>query len=59
MTNPAPDDIPALAERLGFPIPEAYRQSVLDAFARLLEQAVLVMAAETRDLPDSSTDFVP
>ena len=53
-----PDDIESIAERLGFPIPEAYRDSVAQAFARLLEQAALVMAAEVPG-DGGGTDFVP
>ncbi len=45
MTSAAPDNILAIAERLGFPIPEPYRAGVAEAFARLLEQAALVMSA--------------
>ncbi|HEX4507860.1 MAG TPA: hypothetical protein VH722_19190 [Alphaproteobacteria bacterium] len=59
MTGPAPHDIAALAERLCVPIPEAFREGVADAFARLLEQAALVMAAETTDDPGGDLDFVP
>ena len=59
MTRTAPDDILAIAERLGFPIPEPYRAGVAEAFARLLDQAALVMAAELDSTPDSGMDFVP
>lgn len=59
MTSAAPDDILAIAERLGFPIPEPYRAGVTEAFARLLEQAALVMSAELEGEPGSATDFVP
>ena len=54
-----PDDIAAIAERLGFPIPEPYREGVALAFARLLEQAALVMAADVPSDPGGSTDFIP
>ena len=59
MKSAAPDDIIAIAKRLGFPIPEPYRVGVTEAFARLLEQAALVMAAELEGKPESATDFVP
>jgi hypothetical protein len=59
MTNTVRDDILAIAERLGFPIPEPYRAGVAEAYARLLEQAALVMAAELEGKPDTGTDFVP
>ena len=59
MTNLSLDDITALALRLGLPIPEAYRQGVADAFARLLEQAALVIAADTPGDPGSGMNFVP
>ena len=59
MTSAAPDDVLAIAERLGFPIPEPYRAGVAEAFARLLEQAALVMSAKLEGKPDSVTDFVP
>jgi hypothetical protein len=54
-----PDDIAAIAERLGFPIPEHYREGVAQAFARLLEQAALVMAAPVPSDPGGSADFMP
>jgi len=59
MTNAVCDDILAIAERLGFPIPEPYRAGVAEAYARLLDQAALVMAAEIEGRPESATDFVP
>jgi hypothetical protein len=59
MTSAAPDDIVAIAERLGFPVPAPYRAGVAEAFSRLLDQAALVMAAEVEGKPDSTTDFVP
>jgi hypothetical protein len=59
MTSAPPDDILALAERLGFPIPEIYRAGVAEAFARLLDQAALVMSAELEGKPDNTTDFIP
>jgi hypothetical protein len=59
MTRAAPEDIVTIAERLGFPIPEPYRAGVAQAFALLLEQAALVMAARLEAKPDSGTDFVP
>ncbi len=59
MTSAAPDDILAIAERLGFPIPDPYRAGVAEAFARLLAQAALVMSADLHGEPDNSTDFVP
>jgi Protein of unknown function (DUF4089) len=59
MTSTAPDDILAIAEHLGFPIPEPYRAGVTEAFARLLDQAALVMAAEVKGTSESATDFVP
>jgi Protein of unknown function (DUF4089) len=54
-----PPNIEAIAERLGFPVPEAYRAGVAEAFARLLEQAALVMSADMEEKPDSALDFVP
>jgi hypothetical protein len=54
-----PDDIATIAERLGFPIPEPYREGVAQAFARLLEEAALVMAAPVPGDPGGGTDFVP
>ena len=59
MTRTAPDDILAIADRLGFPIPEPYRAGVAEAFTRLLDQAALVMAAEVEGKHDSDTAFVP
>ena len=59
MPSAAPDDILILAERLGFPIPEPYRAGVAEAFARLLDQAALVMSAELDGKPDSTPDFIP
>ena len=55
----APEDIAAIAERLGIPIPELYRDGVAQAFARLLEQAALVMAADVAPGPCGSLDYVP
>jgi len=57
MSTP-PENIAAIAERLGFPISEAYREGVAQAFERLLEQAALVMAAEVPVGP-CGTDFEP
>jgi hypothetical protein len=59
MTSAAPDDIVAIAERLGFPIPEPYLAGVTEAFKRLLDQAGLVMSAEVEVKPGSALDFVP
>ena len=49
-----------IAERLGIPVPGAYREGVIANYERLLRQAALVMAAP---LPEASedhrADFVP
>jgi hypothetical protein len=54
------DPILEIAARLGLPVPEAYRDSVIANYQRLLELAALVMAAplpETQQ--DHHADFVP
>ena len=54
------EEIFEIAERLGLPVPAAYRDSVLANYQRLLDQAALVMAAplpETSE--DHQADFVP
>lgn len=49
-----------IAEALGIPIPEAYRDGVVVSYRRLLEQAALVIAAPLPDTPlDHQADFVP
>lgn len=54
-----------IAEQLGLPIPEAYRDGVIANYRRLLEQAALVMAAPLSETPltgtphDHQADFVP
>jgi len=54
------DDIFETAERLGIPVPEAYRETVLANYERLLQQAALVMAAPLPDAQqDHLADFVP
>jgi len=54
------DAILEIAETLGFPVPESYRDGVIANCQRLLQQAALVMAAP---LPETSenhrADFVP
>jgi hypothetical protein len=54
------DSILKVAEMLGFPVPEIYREGVIVNYERLLQQAALVMAAP---LPapreDHRADFVP
>lgn len=53
-------EILEIAERLGIPVPETYRDSVIANYQRLLEQAALVMAAPLPDMPqDHQADFVP
>jgi len=54
------DDIFEIAERLGLPVPAAYRDGVLANYQRLLDQAALVMAAPLSDAgQDHQADFVP
>jgi hypothetical protein len=54
------DDIFEIAERLGLPVPAAYRDSVLANYERLLQLAALVMAAPLPDASqDHQADFVP
>ena len=49
-----------IAEQLGIPVPEAYRDGVLANYRRLLEHAALVMAAPLPETPqDPQADFVP
>ncbi len=49
-----------IAERLGLPIPEAYRDGVIANYERLLQQAALVMAAPLSETSeDHRADFVP
>ena len=53
-------EILEIAERLGIPVPEAYRDGVIVNYHRLLEQAALVMAAPLPDASqDHQADFVP
>jgi Protein of unknown function (DUF4089) len=54
------DAILKVAEALGFPVPEAYRDGVIANYERLLQQAALVMAAPLPEMrEDHLTDFVP
>ena len=53
------DDIFDIAASLGITIPEAYRDGVAANYARLLEQAALVLAAPLPDATDSATEFEP
>jgi hypothetical protein len=53
-------DILEIAERLGLPVPEAYRDGVIANWERLLLQAALVMAAPLPDeQQDPQADFIP
>lgn len=54
------DAVLEIAEQLGLPIPEAYRDGVVANYRRLLEQAALVMAAPALDaVQDHQTEFIP
>jgi hypothetical protein len=53
------DAVLDIAASLGITIPEAYREGVAANYARLLEQAALVMAAPLPDTTDSATEFEP
>src|SRR5438445_290085 len=44
-----PDAILQIAETLGFPVPEAYRDGVIANYERLLQQAALVIGAAQMD----------
>ena len=53
-------DVLEIAERLGLPIPQAYREGVIANWERLLIQAALVMAAPVPDQQqDHQADFIP
>jgi hypothetical protein len=58
-TSPKSEAILDVAASLGIAIPEAYRDGVAVNYARLLEQAALVMAAALPDTTDSATEFEP
>jgi hypothetical protein len=49
-----------IAGRLGISVPEAWRDSVIANYERLLQQAALVMEAPLPDTAqDHQVDFVP
>jgi hypothetical protein len=49
-----------IADRLGFPVPEAYRAGVIANYERLMQQAALVMAAPLSEIhEDHRAEFVP
>ncbi len=53
-------DLLEIAERLGLPVPEAYRDGVIANWERLLQQAALVMAAPLPDdRQDHQSEFIP
>lgn len=48
-----------IAATLGFPVPADYRAGVLENYARLLDQAALVMATQLPPELDEPSEFVP
>lgn len=57
--EPDPGAILDIAERVGFPVSEAYREGVIVNYARLLQQAALVMSASLPETAEELPDFVP
>jgi hypothetical protein len=53
-------DILEIAEALGLPVPEAYRDGVIVNYERLMRQAALVMATPPPEIhEDHQAEFVP
>jgi hypothetical protein len=48
-----------IAAALGIPVAEAYRDSVIANYERLLQQAALVMAFPLPESSDSPAEFEP
>jgi hypothetical protein len=53
------DAILKIAAELGIPVDEAYRDSVIANYERLLQQAALVMAAPLLEAPAGPAEFEP
>ncbi len=59
LTNSDALAIDEIAARIGMPIPQAYLPGVTLNFARLLEQAALVLALKLPPAPDPAPEFEP
>ena len=59
MTNSDSLAVDQIAARIGIPIPQAYLPGVALNFARLLDQAALVLALKLPPAPDPAPEFEP
>jgi hypothetical protein len=53
------DAILKIATALGIPVDEAYRESVIENYERLLQQAALVMAVPLPEATAALAEFEP
>ncbi|MEI9984703.1 MAG: DUF4089 domain-containing protein [Aliidongia sp.] len=59
MTNSENLAVDGIAARIGIPIPQDYLPGVSLNFARLLDQAALVLALKLPAAPDPAPEFEP